>query len=357
MAGRALIADEESTLDPPTILRCIEVIDQRAEGLKAKGMSSASFFFGVTNVLIVTWCFGVMPQHFWIVYIFETLILFPIRWKNAAAAKPLSEVLYWLDFCWFCNFSMNIVLIIYVIDAYFNFPCMSFLMALDAIHVRKFLFCMFFGIQGPLLGAVGALGNALVFHDANNTVSVFIHLCPSLLAYTLRWHREEVLAAWPGLFELDYFKEVSPWVDVYRNAAIAYVIWWVLYSVWLQFSMDMPSKGYDTVFHLMMRGPNPVGPLLSWSPEESSQRAARNDFTRGSAVLYMVFHSMAVLPAILLSVLCWLSQAFHAFFCLAMTLAAIYKGSKRYAYFILESYLGEMRREFAAFVKPASALP
>ena len=110
----------KAELDHATIMRCLEVIEGRADQLKEKGLSSSSFFFGVTNVLLVTYCFGTLPQHFWIIYILETLILFPIRWRHMAAAQPLSEVYYWLDFCWIANFICNFALVVYTFDAYFN---------------------------------------------------------------------------------------------------------------------------------------------------------------------------------------------------------------------------------------------
>jgi len=341
-------------LDEATILRCLEVISSRAGQLKDKGLNSWSFFFGVVNVLVVTWFFGVLPEHFWIVYIVETLILFPIRWKHMAHAKPLSEVLYWLDFCWISNFVCNLGLFAFLLDAYYNNDAVDrYLEYLDGSSVRQTLFCTFWGVAtGPLLCAVIVLGNALVFHDPDNTVSVFIHLCPSLLAFTLRWHSEAVLKAWPGLFHLDYFDQVNAWVNVYGNAALFYLAWFVLYALWLVFfGMKMPSKGYDTVFHSMMRGANPVASLLGWSKEESAQRAKMNDFTVGSALIYMLFHAVAVLLAMTVSVLCFVSEYFHGGACLLAVLMAIYKGSSRYTYYILENYASVLHREFDGVLK------
>jgi len=343
--------DALSDLDRATILRCIDVVAKRSEELKHKGVNSWSFFFGVTNLLLVTWCIGVFPEHFWLVYVLETLILFPIRYKHMVEKRPLPDVLSWLDFCWIANIICNIVLIIYLIDD--NVAGTGVLMMLDPTEVRKTLFCAFFGVAcGPLLCAVGALGNALVFHDADNTVSVFIHLGPSLLMYTLRWQTKEVLDAWPGLFNLTYLDSVDPFRDVYCMAVAGYFVWWVPFTVWmLCCGLGMPAKGYDTVFHSLMRGSNPVSAVLGWSKEEAKKRAASNDFTTGSVLVYMLFHALAVCLAMLLSMVCYTNRYCHGGLCIAMALAAIYKGAARYSFYITDQYTSMLRKEFGAVLQ------
>lgn len=337
--------DDLSDLDPATILRCIDAVGARAEQLKHKGLSSKSFFFGVTNLLIVTWFFGVYPQHFWIVYVLETLILFPIRWKHMASARPLSEVLYWLDFCWIANFTCNLFLVFYLIDDYFD---LGWLSTMSTDYVREKLFCAFFAVgNGPLLMAVGALGNALIFHDPNNTVSVFIHLCPSLLTFTMRWQSELIREAWPGVFKLDYFDSVDPVLDLYVWGVASYVIWFVMYCLWLfTCGWSKPGKGYDTIFHFQMRSSNPVSKLLGWTEAEVKRRALNNDFTVCSGVLYMCFHALAVCLAMLVAVLCWVSRYVHGGLCILFGLTAIYRGSARYSFYMTDSYTSLLRKEF-----------
>jgi hypothetical protein len=334
--------------DKKTVLHCIKIIEARSSDLKAKGLSSWRFFFGVTNTLLVVWCFGAYPQHFWAVYMLETLILFPLRYSHTIAAKPLNEVPFFLDFCWIANVSCNMLFILIFIDSKFDGGIIDYLDVLDRSLIRKVLFCTWWGIAtGPLLCAVGALGNALVFHDSDNTVSVFIHLFPSLVVYTFRWNVHAVLKAWPGLWHLDYFDDVDPWRDVYVNAILAYFVWWVVYSLWMvTCGFSLPSKGYDTIYHCLMRGSNPVGPLLGWTPEESKRRAKENDFTYASFFLYMVIHALCCCSSIIVAVACWYSQYFHGFTCLAMTLATVYRGSARYSYYMLQNYTAILKKEF-----------
>ena len=41
--------------------------------------------------------------------------------------------------------------------------------------------------NGPLTAAVLIWRNSLIFHDYDKIVTVYIHLLPSMLYYTLRW--------------------------------------------------------------------------------------------------------------------------------------------------------------------------
>lgn len=348
-----MAADDALTdLDRSTILRCIDVVAQRAEQLKGKGLSSWTFFFGVTNMLLVTWCFGVYPQHFWIVYVVETLTLFPVRFKHMSEARP-TQVLYWLDFCWVANILCNIGLIFFLVDKYFE---VGVLEALWSGEMRKHLFCIFFSAAtGPLLLAVGALGNALVFHDADQTVLVFIHLGPSLLMFTMRWHPELLITTWPDVFHLDYFDEIRPFVDIYAWGVAIYFVWSALYTSWIICcGLRLPDKGYDTVFHATMRDQgtsNPVVHILGWSAEEVKTRVASNDFTPGSVLLYMAFHAIACCLGMLFSVGCFVSIYFHGSLCVLMALTAIYKGSARYSYYMTENYTNMLRKEFSNALK------
>lgn len=334
-----------SSEERDVVLHCIDVVESRSKDLKQKGLNSWRFFFGVTNLVMVTWVFGEHPEHFWILYIVETLVLFPLRWMHMYAAQPLNEVFYWFDFCWIANFVGNVMIMLLLVRAYF---AATPLQALNGDPVREALFCTFWGIAcGPLLCAVGALGNALIFHDADNTASVFIHLFPSLLLYTFRWQSERVVEAWPTLFHLNYFDRVSPWSDIYLRACAAYLVWWLLYSLWLILcGSKLPSKGYDTVYHFLMRSPNPVSKILGWSDEELARRSKANDFGIPSMLIYMLLHAVAVTTAITVSIACFSNQYFHGSACALMLLSSIYKGSSRYSYYMVDQYTIMLRREF-----------
>ena len=53
---------------------------------------------------------------------------------------------------------------------------------------NKTLFTMLFSIaNGPLLLSVPLFGNSLVLHSLDKTVSLLIHLTPSIITYVIKW--------------------------------------------------------------------------------------------------------------------------------------------------------------------------
>lgn len=356
MNGATYPAPDTHGLDQATLLKCVEVIAGRSKDLQDKGLSPNAFFSGVTNLVVVVWCFGVWPQYFWILYVAETLALFPMRFRHMYYAKP-SEVLYWLDFCWIANFLCNVGLIVFVLEA-----SLSPKEAHTAIHdagFREWCFCMFWGVaNGPLVCACGVLGNALIFHDVDNTVSVFIHLVPSMLAYTLKWQKDAVRFAWPKMFHLDYFDTVQPWSHIYLRGMIFYWCWWLIYTSWLvACGLRVPSRGRDTIFHYTVRGNGGMGKLMGWKPEEVKQRAKDNDFTIKCAIVYMFLHMTGVAAAMTISVACFTWHWFHALMILFLAISTIYRGAQRYTYYILHSYTSMLRKEFGAVIDTPHATP
>jgi len=281
------------------------------------------------------------PQHLWIIYIMEVSVLFPLRWVNQVKATP-KQHFYWCDFCWVANFTAVLVVLAFVVDA-----CTTDALLSDSL--RKALFSSAWGIAcGPLLLATGVLGNALLFHDADNVASVLIHLFPSLLLFVVRWHHDEVHKAWPRVFHLNFFEEINPWSDIYLKAAAGYSVWLVTYCVWLlAFGMALPNKGYDTIFHANMRGGlgASVAKLLGVSPDEHDIRAKSNDFTRSYFVAYIIGHAFAVFLAIGVSLLCWLDPFIHGMLCVAMAFSTIYNGASRYSFYMVQSYSDALRKE------------
>ena len=49
-----------------TLARAIEAINEQGEGYKRKGLSPASFFFGVVNVFGTGFILGKAPEYYWV---------------------------------------------------------------------------------------------------------------------------------------------------------------------------------------------------------------------------------------------------------------------------------------------------
>jgi len=64
-------------------------------------------------------------------------------------------------------------------------------------------------MNGPLSWSVLMLGNALIFHDIENTASCFIHFSPSVLSWTMRWYPHRYNEQWPGVFGMPLTEEIA----------------------------------------------------------------------------------------------------------------------------------------------------
>lgn len=109
---------------------------------------------------MLAFVFGKYPQHFWLVFIVEISILIPMKMVESYNAKPLNQVLYFLDYCWAMNFFGIFVCFCLFLDKVTNEQLIS-------TEQRHNLFVTVYGISiGPLLGATMILPFvAVVFHD------------------------------------------------------------------------------------------------------------------------------------------------------------------------------------------------
>ena len=146
----------------------LEVLDQidmiQSTTRKEKGFKEWKFAFGLVNCLLVAYVFGSHPEHFWILYAMETSFWMIYKFRGMYSAKPLSEVLYYLDFCWVMNaLNVMIFVVMIVLDTQLSTDIMP-------IEVREKVFMACFGVFcGPIFVAAMVLPFvAFLFHDVNS---------------------------------------------------------------------------------------------------------------------------------------------------------------------------------------------
>ena len=169
----------------------LEEVEKVAQKRIGDGLNEVNFTVGVANTMLVVWVFGVCPQHFWLLYLVEGCYLLPARLYSNSRTKPLSSVLFFLDFCWQMNLMVLVILLIFVVDSLVGIS------GSEMAHKQLFLAAV--GIAcGPLLGVNIALPFiCLLFHDVNTLAGFFIHMFPPLVMYTLIWNADNVRQAWP----------------------------------------------------------------------------------------------------------------------------------------------------------------
>merc|ERR1719330_1716172 len=186
---------------------------------------------------------GKWPQHLWLLYVLKALVYIPAWFMEVRRRR--NGGLYILDYCWV----MNILLASYMLVSFIQglFPVEEF--SFVSPRVQYWAFLWFYATAlGPVSWAALVLQNGLIFHSIERTASLFVHFTPLIVAWTLRWWPETVIAAWPRSFSIASLEE-APVGDIYLAGIVPYCIWWVLHASWLLTSgIHAPQKGYNTVF-------------------------------------------------------------------------------------------------------------
>ena len=99
-----------SAVEHAGVLRCLEAIERQAGKRADEGLSKWSFFLGVFNVILLAYCFGAHRAQFWIIYLVESVVIYPIKYAKLAQNNRTA---YFLDFCWVANFTAFAVITVF----------------------------------------------------------------------------------------------------------------------------------------------------------------------------------------------------------------------------------------------------
>jgi Protein of unknown function (DUF2838) len=357
-----------------TIQKVLQDIDLLAKKRIQEGMSEVNFTVGVLNAFFVCYVFGRFPEHFWLLYAVETIILIPTKFYYMVKAKPLNEALYYLDLCFFLNFVGMLALTTFAVLRLLDISAAP-------TFVRKQVYLTFMAAAcGPLLGASFLLPFvSFLFHDVRTMTGLFIHILPPMVAFTFLWHGDQVREAWPMLFQLNYlddvhfFPESGPYFipgvgglgTVAGNGIAVYVAWFIPYVTWMvTIGLDLPrttrrAKGkdgqsllprYDTVFHSTVRGGlcMTFGKLFWNRPKETSvKQMETNDYELRDFVVYMLIHAtLAIASIYVLAYACYANKHVHMSLLVALIVICVHRGSKRYTYYSTTMYGRLVRQRF-----------
>jgi len=104
-----------------------------------------------------------------------------------------------LDFCYYCQIVTMFCL--YVLPQNTNFFKLTFALKSVPFTSNPFFVSSFYS-HGPLLMAVVAWKNTLVFHDLDKVTSLFIHIYPPIGTYTHNAHPFSIMliTLWQSCF-------------------------------------------------------------------------------------------------------------------------------------------------------------
>ena len=349
--------------DVETIKRVLDEIDNIALKRTNEGLNEFNFSVGVCNCLFIVYMFGAHPQHLWLIYLCEGMIMLPRKFYNMWHAKPLNEALYYLDFCWIMNFT--------------GLGISALLLVLNVSDLaRETFFNALLGVScGTLMGANIALPFvACLFHDVNTMTSLFIHLMPPLVMYTFMWNSSDIKTAWPNIFHLNYLDHIqffpqsgifvipgSGLDSVVGCSILLYLLWWVSYVIFMLHSgIDLPNKvkqacpKWDTVFHSTMRGGTciAIGKVFRGrSKQDSLKQMEDSNFDLLDFFIYMAFHMLSSVAAIyVIGYPCFRSQNFHLFMLIFLSCLTVTRGASRYTYYTTKMHSRALRKQFAAIL-------
>lgn len=184
---------------------------------------------------------------------------------------------------------------------------------------------VFAAANGPLALAVLALQQPLLFHSWQHLASVFIHVCPAMLTWGLRWAGAGgtgvVCASPPGC------ADVGALALLQRGAALLYCPWVLAYFALLFVALagKVQRKGYKTLWHSVVGMPA-MAPVLA----ALAARGHAADSLAAKAA-YLALHAAGSLGAMALTSALFHSWALHTCWLAALVTGAAWNASAAYA--------------------------
>ncbi|PIN26507.1 hypothetical protein CDL12_00738 [Handroanthus impetiginosus] len=294
-----------------------KILSKQAVKIAKQAEEHERFINKVTYLLGVLgfggFCFilGARPQDVRYLYCLFYVIFVPLRWIYYRYKK---WHYYLLDFCYYANTIFLIMLLCYPRNEKLFMVCFSF-------------------AEGPLAWALIVWRCSLVFNSMDKIVSVFIHLLPGLVFFTIRWwdpvffeamHPEGTArrASWPYVESKSYL-----WTWLFFVPLVAYSIWQLLYFL---------------IVNVLRRQRLLRDPEVMTSYRELSKKAqkANNIWWRLSGLLgdqnrmfmYILLQAMFTVATTALTVPIFLSYELHLTFQVLKVSATIWNGGN----FLLE---------------------
>lgn len=135
-------------------------------------IDKCAFVIGIVIMCITEFFLLRSPER---MYIWYTVLIIPLMALRFFMYHRLKFHYFMLDFCYLCQFLLLFYLFVHQHTM--------------GPSVSSSLFKLVFGLSnGPLAWASVVWRNKLVFHDLDKLTSVFIHVCPPLVTYCLRWY-------------------------------------------------------------------------------------------------------------------------------------------------------------------------
>ena len=270
-----------------------------------------SFMIGIINVFVTAYIVSGYCQYYPLFYTVKALLLISLRFMVFRSKK---WHYYLFDFCYFAN-ALTLIFI-------HVFPTSEIL----------FQICFSFSV-GPLLWAILAWNNSLVLHSIDYTTSVFIHLSPAVLLYTLRWKQSSGF--------LKFTPTPHSFVDLTLVPLIPYLVWQVSYLIITEGIWKVKIRERDLMtsfrYFTSSKTKGPIAGMIKYFTNEQARLMA-----------FCAYQLLYTFGTMLPSVLCYNYEYVHLALIVSLALVSVWNGANFYFEVFLVKYKARLEAKKAA---------
>jgi len=268
-----------------------------------------TFVLGVVNLMLWPYLVGAHPNFVPLFYGLMSVLLIGYRFVSY---KRLNWHYFLFDFCYFANF--------WVLAYLFFFPSNGTL----------FLLC--FGMSnGPLIWAIPTWRNSMVFHSIDKVTSVFIHMGPPLVTYSLRWFHESHFTNYNICMSPNC---ESPFYYYIFLPLIPYIIWQILY--YIKVEVLSSHKNRMTSVKWLLHGEK-----KGFIAKMSMVPFGENHIHLGFILMQFVYTTLTMLVVPFL----WYNRVYHVIFIIIMTLISLWNGATFYFDVFSKKYMENLEQK------------
>lgn len=334
----------------------LQRVDEKATKRSDDGFNEFNFTVGVANCFVVTVMFAAYPQHFWIVFIIQSYATLIIRMWSSTKVKPLSCVLFTLDFSY-----VN-TLLCSIFFTYIALKGASGSVTEWETEFQKHAFLSFYGTTtGPIIVTTGIFG-ILMFHQSRHISFCLLLILPVLLFFTLRWYRDEVVEAWPKVFHA-LPQDITYWPNkdmffgtVFGNSFTLYIMWYMPFFIWQWYTgIDLARTNrkkklpngdpaptiFDTPLHYNMRLFVHKFNRFCWKrpQQDINMKIQTNDWGCRELIIFMICNVLTNLFSFtIIGWPCSHSMHVHVGIFFLLFCLCTWRGARRYKYYSTSMY-------------------
>jgi len=269
-----------------------------------------AFTLGIVALCITEYILLKQPQWMSLWY---TFLLFPLMIARYISYSQAKYQYFMLDFCYF-------VQVVLLVQLY--------------IKPSPELFQILFTLSnGPLCVAIVMWRNSLVFHDLDKTTSVFIHMFPPLVTFSLRWYP-------PGNDFSLVCLEPDCRASLYYTfgvSFVAYCLWQALYLIQTEV-IDKEKLAKDKQIMTSVRW------MTEYKPHPVYKWMVKNGYRYGPTSALVLTQGIYTFITLLPIIPVFQYYELHAVYLCLIFLVCIWNGANYYFEIFTETYTDRLQR-------------